>query len=430
MKTFGKILVMILIFFVGIQLFGFLSRIANNKAIGKLGDEAIVEENDEFFRSIFEYYQEGLIYQGSKGDFNLNIYNVATKDNNLLLFLATGIDKKITNNVLNFSLKLKSGREIENILISIGEEAWYLQWLYLENLYDKQQILEDIVGLKITYTEKKDEEVLVFEDKEAVISESDYNIVSYLKGDNTLYAYLDNIAALELEEKELAEGETNNYKLVVKALITEEIVGDVYLIGNFNDYDINDKSYKLTKSEQGISYKIAEETEKTTFFYQSEGEKFQAVEIRGDTIEYLFVIDGEIAGDENGEPLVFEKKLAQDVSEFSDSKLENYLASLGVYKVDKRANLKAFNYIVWIGMIVYIVVLGGLIYMMFIRQKPTRAAYSQNHQTAKAKVVKEVKPQENININKISEIEERDENLAVKKIETTEKTVDSEEEKE
>ena len=107
MKTFGKILVMILIFFVGIKLFGFLSRIANNKAIGKLGDEAIVEENDEFFRSIFEYYQEGLIYQGSKGDFNLNIYNVATKDNNLLLFLATGIDKKITNNVLNFSLKLK-----------------------------------------------------------------------------------------------------------------------------------------------------------------------------------------------------------------------------------------------------------------------------------------------------------------------------------
>ena len=93
-----------------------------------------------------------------------------------------------------------------------------MQWLYLENLYDKQQILEDIVGLKITYTEKKDEEVLVFEDKEAVISESDYNIVSYLKGDNTLYAYLDNIAALELEEKELAEGETNNYKLVVKAL--------------------------------------------------------------------------------------------------------------------------------------------------------------------------------------------------------------------
>ena len=75
-------------------------------------------------------------------------------------------------------------------------------------------------------------------------------------------------------KKELAEGETNNYKLVVKALITEEIVGDVYLIGNFNDYDINDKSYKLTKSEQGISYKLLKK-QKTTFFISQKAKNFK-----------------------------------------------------------------------------------------------------------------------------------------------------------
>lgn len=389
MKTFGKILFSIMIIFLGLQIYSFVSSLSTNKSIGKQGDKAFLEEDVTFFNSIFEYYKEDVVFEDSNDDFKLRIFNVGTKDNNLLIFLAEGIKQEDSNKVLKLYLKLKSGKEVEQHLIAAGNEDWYLQWLYLEGLYENQLVFDEIHEIKISFS---DDQLIYEKQGNPILSVKDYDITSYLNNKNVLHAIVNKVGSVNEIDFNEEIGETVEYDLSVKVLLNEDLnKDDVYLIGNFNNFDINDKSFKLTNK-------------KDTFLYEG---SFEDLKIIGDEIQYSIVINGEIEVDNDDNPIIYSKKLTND----SDLSLFN------IYKTETRVRLNDYNWIKWVGMLGYFLVMGVLTYLIYFRKKPVRASYNNKAvKDADVQVINKTKTENaNMNLKKLEETVERDENLNIKK---------------
>ncbi len=184
MRTFGKIIFSILALFIGVQVFGFLNSVGTNKAIAKLADEAVVNEDYTFFNSIFDYYKEEILLDVEENGYKLKLFNVASSKSNIIIFLVEGVDKEtvgaelIINVLLNGEQEAGDG-DLKPHALAIGEENWHLQWLYLDNLYPKQEELEDIYQIKIT--DLKGETVIFDLSGDPLIKVSEFDIISHVE---------------------------------------------------------------------------------------------------------------------------------------------------------------------------------------------------------------------------------------------------------
>ena len=274
-------------------------------------------------------------------------------------------------------------------MVSIGKENWYLQWLHLDSLYVNQTFIEDILDFKV----KDGDKVLYdFNDElNPLITANEANIQAYIKRQNIAISYVKETISKEtavLDEKVSLKGTSQTYKQTFNITLDETTDKEVYVIGNFNNYNLTDKTYELTKDKKNkLSYK-------GTFDITTDDKEL-----------YYYVLVGDEVISENGVAKLFTRTYVNKDTNLLDVNIE----TIKPVKLDK------FKYKIWIAMIVYLVVVAVLTWAIFLRKKkPIRARFTKQAPLPQ----KEEKPLGNLNLRSISDIEERDEDLQVHEKET------------
>lgn len=395
MKLLGKILFGIIVMFFGLSLFRCSQQSAFTEAVSYEADKAIKNNDYTFFKSIFkERAKDDLLSEVVKDEndevlFNLNLFLVGSENNSSIIFLLDDYNKDPRPESLKLAVKTNKEEALEYELVSIGKENWYLQWLHLDSLYLNQTFIEDILDFKI---KDGDKVIYDFNDElNPLITANEANIKDYVKKTNVATSYGKEFVSKDtavLNELVSAKGTEKTYKQTFNVTLDKETDKDVYIIGNFNNYNLTDKTYELTKDKKNkLSYK-------GTFDITTDDKEL-----------YYYVLVGDEVISENGVAKLFTRTYVNKDTNLLDVNIE----TIKPVKLDK------FKYKIWIAMIVYLVVVAVLTWAIFLRKKkPIRARFTKQAPLPQ----KEEKPLGNLNLRSISDIEERDEDLQVHEKET------------
>ncbi len=396
MKILGKILFGIIVMFFGLSLFRCSQQSAFTEAVSYEADKAIKNNDYTFFKSIFkERAKDDLLSEVVKDEndevlFNLNLFLVGSENNSSIIFLLDDYNKDPRPESLKLTVKTNKEEALEYELVSIGKENWYLQWLHLDSLYLNQTFIEDILDFKI---KDGDKVIYDFNDElNPLITANEANIKDYVKKTNVATSYGKEFVSKDtavLNELVSAKGTEKTYKQTFNVTLDKETDKDVYIIGNFNNYDLTNKTYELTKDKKDkLSYK-------GTFDITTDDKEL-----------YYYVLVGDTIVSENGNPKQFVRTYVSKDTDLIDVNIETV----------KPIKLNKYQYKIWVAMIVYLVVVALLTWAIFLRKKrPTRARYSKQ---APVPQKEPERPRENLNLRSISDVEERDEELQVHEKET------------
>ncbi len=396
MKILGKILFGIIVMFFGLSLFRCSQQSAFTEAVSYEADKAIKNNDYTFFKSIFkERAKDDLLSEVVKDEndevlFNLNLFLVGSENNSSIIFLLDDYNKDPRPESLKLTVKTNKEEALEYELVSIGKENWYLQWLHLDSLYLNQTFIEDILDFKV---KDGDKVIYDFNDElNPLITANEANIKDYVKKTNVATSYGKEFVSKDtavLNELVSAKGTEKTYKQTFNVTLDKETDKDVYIIGNFNNYDLTNKTYELTKDKKDkLSYK-------GTFDITTDDKEL-----------YYYVLVGDTIVSENGNPKQFVRTYVSKDTDLIDVNIETV----------KPIKLNKYQYKIWVAMIVYLVVVALLTWAIFLRKKrPTRARYSKQ---APIPQKEPERPRENLNLRSISDVEERDEELQVHEKET------------
>lgn len=396
MKLLGKILFGIIVIFFGLSLFRCSQQSAFTEAVSYEADKAIKNNDYTFFKSIFqERAKDDLLSEVIKDEndevlFNLNLFLVGSEQNSSIIFLLDSYNKNPRPESLKLVIKTNKEEALEYELVALGKENWYLQWLHLDMLYQNQTFIEDILDFKV----KDDDKVLYdFNDElNPLITANEANLKAYIKRANVAISYSNETISKDtatLDELVSAKGTSQTYKQTFNVTLNEETDKDVYIVGNFNNYDLTDKTYELTKDKKDkLSYK-------GTFDITTDDKEL-----------YYYVLVGDTIVSENGAPKQFTRTYVNKDTDLIDVNIETI----------KPVKLNKYQYKIWIAMLVYLVIVALLTWALFLKKKkPARARYFKQTQAPQQELEK---PIGNLNLRSISDIEERDDDLQVHEKET------------
>lgn len=388
MKILGRILFGLVVMFFGLSLFQCTQQSTFAEAIAYEADNAIKENDYTFFKSIFPQRAKtdllNEVVEEETTSFNLNLYLVGSEANSSIIFLVDNYSKSPRPQSLKLFIQSNSKQDLQFDLVSLGKENWYLQWIHLDKLFEGQAFIEDVLDFQI-----KDDTVLLYDFDEStgpLIASNDANLQSYIKKENVAIAHAQtfiNIADATLDETVSEKVTSTKHKQTFQVNLLEATNQDVYVIGNFNNYDVTDKKYKLTKGK-GNDYK-------GTFDIETDDK---------DLYYYVLV----------GDKIISENNLAKQYQRTYVSKDTN-LETLNIETITP-IKLNKFQYKVWIVMIAYLAISGVMVWLLFFRKKKGHAQFKEPEPK------QQPKPQENLNLKSITDVEERDSDLQVHESET------------
>ncbi|NMA05965.1 MAG: hypothetical protein GX931_06325 [Acholeplasmataceae bacterium] len=396
MKLLGKVLFGVIVMFFGLSLFRCSQQSAFTEAISYEADQAIKNNDYTFFKSIFsERAKDDLLTEVVKDEndevlFNLNLFLVGSQHNSSIIFLVDSYSKDPRPEALKLVVKTNKESALEYDLVSLGKENWYLQWLHLDNLYLEQAFMEDIIDFKV-----KDGDKVLYDFNDelgALITANEANIQAYVKKENVAVTYIKetiNKDTAVIDEAVSEKGTEKTYKQTFNITLSEETDKEIYVVGNFNNYDLTDKTYELTKDK------------KKNLVYTG------TFDITTDDKDlYYYVLVGDEIVSKEGLAKQFTRTYISQETELIDVNIETV----------KPVKLNKYQYKIWITMIVYLVIAALSMWAIFFRKKkPVRARYSKQASTPEKEPEK---PRENLNLRSIGDIEERDEDLQVHEKET------------
>lgn len=389
MKILGKVLFGLVVMFFGLSLFQCTQQSTFTEAISYEADQAIIKKDYTFFKSIFpQHAKSDLLTEEVSSEtlsFNLHLFLVGSENNSSVIFIVDSYSNKPTSKTLKLTVTTNHKETITYDLVSLGKENWYLQWLHLDRLYDGQSFVEDILDFQI-----KDEEVLLYDFDESagpLIIANDSNIQSYIKRQNSAISHPKtflNKSEVTLNETVSDKGTSQTYSQTFNVTLSEDSTKDVYVVGNFNNYNVEDKTYKLTKGN-GATYT-------GTFDITTD-----------DKTLYYYVVVGDDVATENGGALQYQRTYVQKETDLTEVNLNTVTP----------VKLNKYQYKIWITMVVYLIIAGLSMWVIFFRKKKTRAQYVPTKQAPK-----QAPPQGNLNLKAITDVQERDEDLQVHEKET------------
>lgn len=393
MKILGKVLFGLVVMFFGLSLFQCTQQSTFTEAISYEADQAIKEKDYTFFKSIFpQHANSDLLKEEVSSElisFNLHLFLVGSENNSSIIFIVDSYSNKPSSKTLKLNVKTNNKEEVSYDLVSLGKENWYLQWLHLDRLYDGQLFVEDILDFQI-----KDEETLLYDFDEssgALIVSNDSNIQSYIKHQNVAISHprtFINKADATLNEAVSEKGSSKTYSQTFNVTLGDDTEKEVYVIGNFNNYNLEDKTYKLTKGN-GSDYTA-------TFDITTD-----------DKVLYYYIIVGDEVASDGSEALQYQRIYVDKETNLTEVNLNTVTP----------IKLNRYQYKIWLTMVVYLIIAGLSMWAIFFRKKKTRAEYVPTKQAPKQSP-KQTPSQENLNLKAITDVQERDEDLQVHEKET------------
>lgn len=386
MKTFGKIILGIIIIFAGIGIFSYVNGVAVHKAVGEQGDAAYLNKDLTFFKNRFEYHVDTPLFaeaiefeisdeyleengleeiEEKTVSFELYIFhsaNATKQQGNYLTVLVKDLIlpeeiKRETYLEMFFEYNVYKPKKEEPFnIVKIGKENWYLQWIKIT--------LDNING----FTLKSGNLVLYNYDlEEPFLKAEDHDLIHLINKKDYLYNVVVNISdeliVLEDVLRDYAPGEEKSYELNLEIRLDGELKfkGDLYLSGEFNDWAIGNESYKLTKNKDDIySTKI------------NYGSGFNE-------LYYTFTtLDGKVAVDK-------ENNLKYYKYNYIDS--EKDLSDYDIIK-SEMVNFNQYSYYKWIAMGIYVGVLVIILAIIFFVTVMSNKKTQQNHIKVNSEEVK------------------------------------------
>ncbi len=377
MKTFGKILFGIVVILVGLRLYSCSYAGAFNKYISEEGDKAIVNDDLSFFKNRFEVYLktpliEETITLNDDVSFNLHIYQQAYQNDNFLTVLVDNLSIEKASNTLDLTIVSTIGGTRKFEMLRIGKENWYLQWVQL--------FLDEIKEIKIAHG---DDILYHYDDEAGFLGASDFDLAALAAGENSINGVITKTTNNPVDPNftDASVGEEKEYEVRLNfAFADKDLEDELYLSGNFNNWQENDNDYLLKK-------------DKKTGYYTAK------IKIKTDYEALVFKLltkSGKTITDKDNNIIYYTKELIDE---------ENFdLANYNIEKSEK-LNFSKYSYYSWIALGAYILVIGVVSYLLFFRQgKKPKAVYTKEQPPKQ----KPQEPQQNLNIKAIEEIKERD----------------------
>lgn len=409
MKLLGRILFGFMVIVIGYYVFGISYQSRYNEFLVKEGSPAMSAEpkDYQFFRGFFENYrtEDVLSLEGeTHGDYTYNLHAFIQSEGyyNRFTILLDGITN-FEGRTLSFKITTTNGSK-EDSIFKLSKDNWYLNWVFLDQLYDNQAYrFEDVLDLEIFIPATKDKEKIIVYDYDEtqgpLVKASEADILSVVKGINKvnhdILKFVPLAEAGATEKSTFVEGEEKTYNVSFNTVVPKDLdaSSSVYVVGSFNDWTVSDH-YKLTRADNGA-------------FYSKD------IEIKSKTedIEYQFVIGSDASSvevDKDGN-MVFHKHKLVDKENLVLA--DHGISSVEPYKFSK------YNYIIWRNVLIYLVVVALITWLVFFRKKRQPKARYTPGGVKKDTTPKQAPqpPQQNLNLKAITDIEERDEDLNVVK---------------
>ena len=367
MKSFGKVILGIIIAFFAIIIFNYTSSFALHKDVGKQGDEAYVSNDLTFFKNRFEYHKEEPLFEKhiefeieineviEEGSFDLYMFhsaNIKQEKGNYLAVLVK--DLKVPERVkltqmLNLYFDYSGSKREEDpfAIVKIGKENWYLQWIKIKE--------RDILGFKL-----KHGEILLYEYdlEEPLLKVENLDLVHIIEKKEVSYGVITSMSndAIDLgfDERKSLDVKETEYEVKFEYILGSgvELKEDLYLSGEFNNWEVGNENYKLKKNKSGV-YQITLD-----------------IESEFDDVYYNIVTkDGYVVSDKDNNVRYF-------IYEFVSSDDKN-LADFNIFK-SEQVSFNGFSYYKWIAMGIYFGVLltVGLLIYFLNKRKVKKAVYT------------------------------------------------------
>lgn len=363
MNSVGKILLGIVVLFLGITIFNYANSYSLHRDIYEQGDEAIKNDDLTVFINRFEYYKEEPLVDekitvNDDVSFNLHIYQQAnTKQGtvNYLTVLVTNLTIEDRKDELKLQIDYKATKRKDDeyvSLVSIGEENWYLQWIGL--------LFDEIESISIYH-----EDLLLYKSEEGkpFLRVEDYDMANFIKGKSFYNGVITHLGedleyvdipdrGLELDQEKLHE---IDFSFKVSGI---EDLGDLYLEGHFNGFQTNHENYKITKSKDGIY--------REKFNFTSKYEKL---------IFTLVTEDGKVVTDKEGNVVYF-------TYEYLDT--ENFDYNDYGIKESIKVSFNKYSYIKWVVLAIYAgIMILGIVLVNYVRsnkQQKNQPIYTNQEQ--------------------------------------------------
>lgn len=399
MKFLGRVLYGFVILIIGLNVFTQSRNYAYTKSIGLNGEKAVNEGNYDYFRGLRGYYLIDDVINETVTEqeisFNLHAFLQSNGDFNVLTVVVDdleGIDTQM--------LRIKitgTGGNFEQQLVKISDGNWFIQYVFLENLYANQPDLrDDILDLSIWHVPNPNEDTIVSlydydETQGPLLTAKESNLAAIISGLNHLdhnpnrtIAKADAIQAVPTEQ---TKGTSKTYKDVIfRIKAPKDVTGDAYISGNFNNWAEADSKYKLTYHEttKTLTGKFDITTDFTTIQYQI---NFANNLVEVDSLDQVVL---------HTHTLLTPNNVA--LSDYNIAKVE---AGLPEYKYNE------YNWVIWRNMGIYALIFAALTYLIFFRKK--RKGTKNVYVPEGIKKDEPVKKQpQNLNLKQISDIKDRD----------------------
>ena len=417
MKFLGRVLYGFVILIIGLNVFTQTRNYAYTKSIGLNGETAVNEGNYDYFRGLRGYYLSDDVISEiitlEEISFNLHAFLQSNGDFNVLTVVVDDLEGLDTE-MLNIKIT-DTGGNFEQQLVKINEGNWFIQYVFLENLYANQPDLrDDILDVSIWHVPNPNEETIVplydyDETQGPLLTAKESNLAAIITGLNHLdhnpiktIAASDAIAAVPTEQ---AKGALKTYKDVIfRVKAPKDVTGDAYISGNFNNWAEADSNYKLSYNEstKTLEGKFDITTDYTTIQYQI---NFPNNLVEVDELDQVVLHTHTL--------------LTPDSVTLSDYNIVKVASGLPEYKFNE------YNWVIWRNMGIFALIFAVLTYLIFFRKKRkgTKNVYVPEG-VKKDEVVK--KPTQNLNLKQISDIEDRDKVYEVEETQETSNPVEVE----
>ena len=399
MKFLGRVLFGFVILIIGLNVFTQSRNYAYTKSVGLNGDAAVNEGNYDYFRGLRGYYLIDDVINETINleeiSFNLHAFLQSNGDFNVMTVVVDHLEG-IDTQMLNIKVT-GTGGNFEQQLVKLSEGNWFIQYIFLENLYvDQPDLRDDILDVSIWYVDTQDEETIVplydyDETQGPLLSAKASNLAAVISGLNHLdhnpSKTMVQSEAIQTVPTEQTKGTSKTYKDVIfRVKAPKDVTGDAYISGNFNNWAAANSNYKLTYNEttKTLEGKFDITTDYTTIQYQ--------INFPNNLVE----VDAD-----NNVVLHTHTLLTLDNVTLSDYNIVTVESGLPEYKFNE------YNWVIWRNMGIFALIFAVLTYLLFFRkkQKKTKNVYVAEG-IKKDEVVK--KQPQNLNLKQISDVEERD----------------------
>lgn len=399
MKFLGRVLFGFVILIIGLNVYTQSRNYAYTKSIGLNGETAVNEGNYDYFRGLRGYYLIGDVINETitleEISFNLHAFLQSNGDFNVMTVVVDHLEG-IDTQMLNIKVT-GTGGNFEQQLVKIGEGNWFIQYIFLENLYVNQPDLrDDILDVSIWYVDAQDEETIVplydyDETQGPLLSAKASNLAAVISGLN----HLDHNPSKTITESEAiltapteqTKGTSKTYKDVIfRVKAPKDVTGDAYISGNFNNWAEADSNYKLTynKTTKTLEGKFNITTDYTTIQYK--------INFSDNLVE----VDAD-----NNVVLHTHTLLTPDNVTLSNYDIVKVESGLPEYKFNE------YNWVIWRNMGIFALIFAVLTYLLFFRKKRKKTKNVYVAEGIKKDEVVKKQPQ-NLNLKQISDIEDRD----------------------